>query len=351
MQKQMNIVVTGSAGFLGNYVTNYLINKGHHVIGLDNLSRKGSELNAKSQEKNKKVSFHICDISDSNSLEYFLKNQKFDWIIDCAAEPSVLAGFGCGSKLLINNNLISTINLLEICKKTKAGFILMSTSRVYSIKELSNINYTKDEDRFIIDNKETISETFSTKPPISLYGSTKLTSELLAIEYSHMFDFPVWINRCGVIAGPGQFGKIDQGVFSFWIYSWLRQKTIKYIGFDGTGKQVRDVIHPFDICEVMYKQIHDRTIEEDPIYNLGGGIENSLSLKQLSLWCKKNISEDDRHVLSSNEIRPFDIPVFIMNAEKAKKRWDFKTTMDINSILSEIKNYAIQNPQFIDKIS
>ena len=223
----MNIVITGSAGFLGNYMTNYLADKGHHIIGLDNLSRKGSILNANKQQNDQRIEFYQCDISDDQALRFFLKGIKIDWIVDCAAEPSVLAGFGTGSRNLIDNNLISTINLLEICKEKKCGFILMSTSRVYSIKKLSEIETHEGEDRFNIDYKDHVTEDFSTKPPISLYGSTKLTSELLAIEYSQMFDFPVWINRCGVIAGPGRFGKIDQGVFSYWIYSWLRKNKLK----------------------------------------------------------------------------------------------------------------------------
>jgi CDP-paratose 2-epimerase len=346
----MNIVVTGSAGFFGNYVTNYLIEQGHTVIGLDNLSRKGSEMNAKKQIENPNIDFHTCDISHREPLENILKDKSFEWIIDCAAEPSVLAGFGDGSRSLINNNLISTINLLEICKERKCGFILMSTSRVYSIKDLSEIPSIESEKRFEVGRSGLVKEDFSTKPPVSLYGSTKLTSELLAIEYSHMFDFPVWINRCGVIAGPGQFGKIDQGVFSFWIYSWLKRNPVKYIGFGGTGKQVRDVIHPFDICEVMNKQIHDRTIEESPIYNLGGGAKNSMSLKELSDWCVDNIDKDDSLVTSSDEVRPFDIPVFIMNTKKSQERWDFKVSINLNKTLREIRDYVLANPEFLQNL-
>jgi CDP-paratose 2-epimerase len=187
----MNIVVTGSAGFFGNFVTNYLIDRGHYVIGLDNLSRRGSALNAQKQQEDSRMIFKRCDISDSHQLEYHLKDEDFDWIIDCAAEPSVLAGFGSGSKDLINNNLISTINLLEICKERKCGFILMSTSRVYSIKELSKIEIFETNDRFVATSNRGITEKFSTGSPVSLYGSTKLTSEILAQEYSQMFDFPV----------------------------------------------------------------------------------------------------------------------------------------------------------------
>lgn len=344
----MNIVVTGSAGFFGNFVTNYLMDRGHYVIGLDNLSRKGSGLNAKTQQSDSRMIFKRCDISDQHQLDYHLKDEDFDWIIDCAAEPSVLAGFGNGSRNLINNNLISTINLLEICKERKCGFILMSTSRVYSIKELSKIETFETPDRFVAESNRGIPENFPTGSPVSLYGSTKLTSEILAQEYSQMFDFPVWINRCGVIAGAGQFGKIDQGVFSFWIYSWLRKSPVKYIGFGGNGKQVRDVVHPFDICEVMYKQIHDRTIEDDPIYNLGGEELNSMSLKELTEWCQYNIRKDNSMVTSSPEQRPFDIPIFIMDSTKAKRRWGFKNTYDMNRILEEIRDYAHENPEFLE---
>ena len=346
----MNIVVTGSAGFFGNYVTNYLVSKGHAGVGIDNLSRNGSEINAQTQCDSPDIIFVRGDVSKPEDIE-FLKDENIDWIIDCAAEPSVLAGFGDGSRSLINNNLISTINLLEICKEKKCGFILMSTSRVYSIKDLSEIPSIESDKRFEVGRSGLVTEDFSTKPPVSLYGSTKLTSELLAIEYSQMFNFPVWINRCGVIAGPGQFGKIDQGVFSFWIYSWLRRNSVKYIGFGGTGKQVRDVIHPFDICEVMNKQIHDRTIEESPIYNLGGGNKNSMSLKELSDWCSININKDDSLVTSSNEVRPFDIPVFIMNTKKAQSRWDFKVTISLDQTLSEIRDYVIENPEFLQNLA
>lgn len=345
----MKILVTGSAGFLGNHITKYLINKGHHVIGLDNLSRKGSELNADWQRINSNVTFRLCDISDNHSLELHTKNETIDYVIDCAAEPSVLAGFGSTSRKLIDNNLISTINLLELCKDKNAGFILMSTSRVYSIKDLCDINYTIDNERFNVKENGLVDENFSTKPPVSLYGSTKLTSELLAIEYSQMFKFPVWINRCGVIAGPGQFGKIDQGIFSFWIYSWIKKTPVKYIGFEGTGKQVRDIIHPDDICEVINKQIYDKTIEDSPIYNLGGGIQNSMSLKQLSNWCSKNIDDNDIHVSSSSEVRPFDIPIFIMNTEKAEKRWNFKVTVNTDEILKQIKEKA-KDTNFLESI-
>jgi CDP-paratose 2-epimerase len=338
----MKILVTGSAGFLGNYVSNFFLERGHKIIGIDNLSRKGSELNAESQKG--RIFFFEGDISKERDLE-FLEEIDLDWIIDCAAEPSVLAGTDGQSKKLINNNLISTINLLEICAKKKCGFTLMSTSRVYSVKDLSELPIIETEKSFL--TTTLVDENFSTKPPVSLYGSTKLTSELLALEYSNLYQFPVFINRCGVIAGSGQFGKIDQGVFSYWIYSWLRKDPLKYFGFDGTGRQMRDVIHPKDICTVIEKQISYGKIKEDPIYCLGGGMKNKMSLLQLTDWCKKNINEEyEPESVPIN--RPFDIPVFVMDTRKAEREWKFEITVSIEEILTEIRDFARNNSDFLE---
>jgi len=70
-------------------------------------------------------------------------------------------------------------------------------------------------------------------PPLSLYGSTKLASETLALEYGAAYGFPVWINRCGVLAGAGQFGTAKQGIFLFWLHAWHSRRPLRYIGFGG----------------------------------------------------------------------------------------------------------------------
>ncbi len=157
-----------------------------------------------------------------------------DWVMDAAANPSVLAGVDgkTSSRQLVEHNLHGTINLLEYCRTCGAGFILLSTSRVYAIAPLAELKVKVVDQAFQPDTKvrlprgisvSGVSEEFSTSAPVSLYGATKLASEALALEYGEAFGFPVWINRCGVLAGAGQFGRPDQGIFSFWINSWLRQ--------------------------------------------------------------------------------------------------------------------------------
>src|SRR5207245_1632068 len=131
-------------------------------------------------------------------------------------------------------------NRLGRGKPFRAGFILISTSRVYSLNDLAHLPMTIEREAFKLDAGATlpigvtargVTEQFSTQPPLSMYGSSKVASEIVALEYSEAFDIPVWINRCGVMAGAGQFGRPDQGIFAYWINAYLRRAKLRYIGF------------------------------------------------------------------------------------------------------------------------
>ena len=190
-----------------------------------------------------------------------------------------------------------------------------------------------------------ISESFSTTPPLSLYGASKLTSETLALEYGHCFGFPVWINRCGVLAGAGQFGRADQGIFSYWINSHLRRTPLRYLGFAGSGHQARDCLHPNDFVHLLAKQIQTSSNAIPPICNIGGGPTNTISLKQLTSWC------DDRFgthlVKPTQEIRPFDLPWVVMDTELAQAKWNWKPVTPLGSILEDIAVHAEANPNWL----
>ena len=96
---------------------------------------------------------------------------------------------------------------------------------------------------------------FTTSFPRSLYGFTKLASEELIKEFNYSNNLTYIINRIGVISGPWQFGKVDQGFISHWCWSHLMKKKLKYIGFNGSGMQVRDILHIDDLCELIFLQI------------------------------------------------------------------------------------------------
>ena len=346
------VLITGISGFAGSTIALELrkFAESIDIIGIDNLSRKGSEKNL-IKFPDQKIQVFRGDIrceSDLSSLP------KVDWVIDCAANPSVLAGVNGkdSSRQLMENNLLGTINLLEYCKLHKAGLILLSTSRVYSASKLGSLSVKSCNNRFDITNNNIdglshsgIAENFPTFAPISLYGTSKLVSEQLILEYAHSFDFPVWINRCGVLAGPGQFGKADQGIFSFWIHSFKEKKPLQYIGFGGNGYQVRDALHPKDLVPLLLRQMHEHSNEAPKIINLGGGIENSLSLKELSYWCEQRFGA--KNIFSSTEDRPMDAPWIVMDTSLAHRHWNWSPIIKIHQLLEEIASFAERNPEWL----
>ena len=352
-----------------------LAKEGNEVCGLDNFLREGSRGNV---EPLRKLGIRVEEGDIRNEAD-LAKMPKVDWVLDCAAEPSVLAGVGSGmgSYELMDHNLIGTIRVLELCKKIQAGFVLMSTSRVYSVAKLAAVKVEQKGDRRweIVDGvvreregeregrwqsekrkaeksgivgltSQGISEEFSTEPPVSWYGASKRCAELLAMEYGEAFGFPVWINRCGVLAGKGQFGKADQGIFSYWIRSWRENRPLRYIGFGGTGAQVRDCLHPVDLVPVLKKQMtvsvnvnveRERRLEGGVDYricNFGGGVGNSCSLRQLSEWCEKRFGP--RKVESDPKPRPYDLPWVVMDSSRAVKLWDWKVQTSMEKIFDEI---------------
>lgn len=211
----MKILITGICGFVGHALA-ARIKSGKpaaDIFGIDNLMRAGSEANRRLARDGIRV-LHgdIRCASDVDALG------PADWVIDAAANPSASAGFDSRSstRQLVEHNLFGTVNLLEYCRRHGAGFILLSTSRVYAIRPLSRLPMIEAGRRFAPRfpdiqcagfSKAGIAEDFSTDPPVSLYGATKLASETLALEYGAACGFPVWINRCGVLAGAGQFGR------------------------------------------------------------------------------------------------------------------------------------------------
>ena len=351
----MKILLSGICGFVGSSVAHGLLDHDSalEIIGLDNLSRPGSQLNIEPLRKRGVKLIH-ADLRLPSDLESI---PAIDWLVDAAANPSVLAGIDgtTSSRQLIEHNLYGTINLLELAKRHRAGFILLSTSRVYSVRSLADIPVVVKDNRFEPEDNgplpqgvsaHGIAESFSTAPPLSLYGSSKLASECVALEYGEAFEFPVWINRCGVLAGAGQFGRADQGIFSFWINAYLRRAPLRYIGFDGAGHQTRDCLHPSDLLPALRKQMAAAATEKPRIVNFGGGTENSMSLAQLSNWCAERFGSHD--VASDAEPRPFDVPWLVMDSRLAERTWGWQPSTALEAILQEIAGHAEAHPRWLE---
>ena len=358
----MKLLITGICGFVGSSLAQGLLarREGLSIFGIDNLMRPGSELN-RARLRELGVALVHGDIrmpSDFESLP------RVDWVIDAAANPSVLAGTqtGFSSRQLVEHNLGSVVNVLEYCKAHKAGLLLMSTSRVYSIAALTSLPLKSEGDAFCLDEAEVEAEAanlprgisgqgigvdFSTRAPISLYGSTKLAAEALALEYGDAFGFPVWINRCGVLAGAGQFGTPDQGVFSYWIHAHARRRPLRFIGFDGTGRQTRDVFHPRDLTVLADAQISCHRSNGQRIYCAGGGPSNAISLAQLTAWCDRRFGQ---HSPSADpRPRPYDIPWIVMDSCDAQRDFGWRIQFPLANILEEIAEHAERNTDWLER--
>ncbi len=350
----MNLFITGICGFVGSSLVECLLERHENlsICGIDNLMRPGSEAN-RTRLRELGVTVIHADLRSASDFECL---PKTDWVIDAAANPSVLAGVqaGFGSRQVFEHNLAGLVNVLEYCKAHRAGLILLSTSRVYSIRSLCSIPLKDEGKAFRLDDSKPlpngatargIGTQFSTEPPISLYGSTKLASEAIALEYSYAFDFPVWINRCGVLAGPGQFGTPDQGIFAYWINAHLRRRPLRYIGFGGTGKQVRDALHPRDLCVLLDRQIGTERRDGRRLYTAGGGPRNSMSLAALTEWCDSRFGAH----APVPDLRPrtYDIPWLVMDNDETESDFGWRPEIPMEGILSQIACHAERNPDWL----
>jgi CDP-paratose 2-epimerase len=351
----VRILISGICGFAGSALARALAaeGRGYRISGLDNFSRPGSEGN-RQELKRLGIALVHGDVRAASDIDAL---PPCDWVIDAAANPSVLAGVDglTSSRQVVEHNLGGTLNLLEACKRHRAGFILLSTSRVYSIAPLAALPVVVADGAFHPGTTGLpagigplgVSEAFPTSAPISLYGATKLASEALALEYGHAFDLPVYINRCGVLAGAGQFGRPDQGIFSYWINSHLRRRPLKYIGFGASGHQVRDCLHPRDLIPLLTAQLAaPPTASADRIVNLGGGMASAISLRQLTDWCDQRFGSHP--VAQDPAPRRFDIPWMVLDPSKAERVWGWKPKTPLLAILEEISAHAGTHPDWLE---
>jgi CDP-paratose 2-epimerase len=191
-----------------------------------------------------------------------------------------------------------------------------------------------------------VNEDFSVAPPLSLYGSSKLASELLCLEYGHTFGFPVWVNRCGVMAGAGQLGTAEQGNFSYWLHAHKARRRLRYIGFDGTGKQVRDALHPEDLADLIIAEMREPARTSTRVWNIAGGTNNAISLSELTGWCNQRFGRHDPQ--PDLTARPFDIPWLVLDSGRACTTLGWSPRRTLESILEEIACYAEANPNWLE---
>jgi len=337
----MKILITGGCGFVGTNLALYLSNY-YNVSSLDNLTRKGSRYNLNLLKKKNIKNFYL-DIKNYNKIK---KLPKYDLIIDCCAEAAIEVS---KKKIdeVINTNLIGTINILKKAKKDKSKIIFLSSSRVYPIVSLNNIVKNKNIKKKIRINKK-VDEKDNISGAKSIYGLTKLASEMFIEEFSYAFGIKYLINRCGVISGPLQFGKQDQGFVSLWIWKHLNKQKLKYIGYGGHGNQVRDVLHIKDLCNLIFLQIKKINIINNKLYTVGGSNISYTSLKNLTKICQK-ITKNKIKFSKQIKTSIYDIPYYITNNKLVSKTYKWKPKKNIYNVAMDTYMWLSNNKNNLKK--
>lgn len=342
------ILISGGAGFVGSSLAIGLkqLHPDWEIVCLDNLRRRGSELNLP-RFKTLGIEFIHGDVRSADDLD----PQVFDvdTIIDCSAEPSVLAGVS-SPQYVLNTNLVGTINILELARKTQANLLFLSTSRVYSIAPLSSLNIIESPTRLELAKEQNtpgtswqgITEDFPTDSYRSLYGTTKLASELLIAEYRQSYGLQAIVNRCGVLTGPWQMGKVDQGVIVLWMAAHHFQKSLKYIGYGGTGKQVRDFLHIHDLLRLVDYQLDNFDFLDGDVLNVGGGRYSNLSLLEMTDLCQE-ITGNIINIESIATERTGDIPIYITDGDRLKQKTQWQPEIKPEKTFEDIHKWILAN--------
>jgi len=351
----MKILITGGAGFVGSSLGISLKKKypSYGIIAFDNLKRRGSELNL-ADLRNAGIEFIHGDIRNAEDIASV---GAFDVLVEASAEPSVMAGLDSDPTYVINNNLFGSIYCFNACLKHKAKLVFLSTSRVYPIETIEKAAFTEEATRFSLAagqnepglSGQGISEKLNLGGARSFYGTTKLSSELFIQEYAAFYGLKAAITRFGVIAGPRQMGKTDQGVVTLWMAKHYWKQSLKYIGYGGTGKQVRDILHVDDLIDLIDLQIHDIEKFEGTIFNAGGGLENSASLLEMTAICEK-ITGNKIAIASEKETRPADLRMYITDNTAITAATGWVPKRSVETVFADIYNWIKENEQQLEII-
>ena len=326
----MRIIVTGGCGFVGSYLASSLAHKGHHVLVVDNLSRRGSE-SIVSRVAKLGIPFIHGDVRNEEDLHGL--PDGFDCVVECSAQPSVVAGY-VNPLYDFRTNFVGAVNCLELCRQRGMSMIFLSSSRVYSSDKLNAIPYVERETRWDWDaglTSDQLPEGFHPLRGISagfsidgsaktIYGVSKAAADLVCQEYGDAFGVPVIVNRCGVIAGGGQFGVRNQGWLTYWVISCFLKRPVTYLGFK--GKQVRDILFIQDLCDLIELQLASIHKFAGMVWNVGGGRECSLSLLEATDLVQ-TLTGRKMTVVHSETVRRGDIRIYLTDnsAVSRELRW------------------------------
>jgi len=350
----VQILITGGAGFVGSDLAVRLSEQNHRVVVMDNLVRRGSESNLEKLAHHGVTFVH----GDVRNPEDFLNLPRgIEFVCDTSAQPSVVSGYS-NPLFDISNNSLGVIRVLEFVRERGCPLIFFSSNRVYVADRLVNLPRRETATRIEwdlqtwkqipaesrprgFDPLHGVSEEFAVDGgQRSIYGLSKLIADLACQEYAHAFDIPIVVNRFGVIAGTGQFAKLDQGWVVWWAIAHYFRLPLKYIGWN--GKQVRDILFLEDVCDLVELQINQIDRFRGDVFNLGGGAANSLSLREGTSLLEGKLGHGTT-ITAEESVRKADLPIYYTDNRKASKALNWQPTVGIDQGFDRILAWIRDN--------
>lgn len=339
-----HVLITGGSGFVGCNLCLGLADRhpDWSITALDNLSRRGSELNLP-RLRSAGVRFRHGDVRNRDDV---LGLERVDAVVECSAEPSALAGADGSPDYVVQTNLVGAYHCFELARRDDAQVVFLSTSRVYPYGALDRLPYREEATRYELTGAAGVSEDFPLDGPRTFYGASKLAAELLLTEYAAVHGLPAVIDRCGVIAGPWQMGRVDQGVFTYWLLAHMTGRPLRYIGYGGTGKQVRDLLHVEDLVELVDRQLAAPDRWSGATVNAGGGREISLSLLEATELCRE-LTGRTVPVAAAGEQRPGDVRIYLTDAARLYGMTDWRPRRTAAETLADTAAWLREHEELI----
>jgi CDP-paratose 2-epimerase len=262
----------------------------------------------------------------------------------------VLAGVGESPDYVVGTNLVGAYVCLEHCRRHGAQIVFLSTSRVYPVRHLRALRLDEEATRFSLAAEQPfagasehgVAEGFPLDGPRTFYGATKLAAEHLVEEYAETYGVRAVVDRFGVIAGPWQMGKVDQGIVAHWVLAHMLGEPLQYLGFGGEGKQVRDVLHVDDVVALIDRQLQEPDRWHGTVVNAGGGRERSASLAELTELCREATGRETA-VTGGGADRPGDVPVYVSDCRLLESLTDWRPQRDLRSTVADVAAWAEAN--------
>jgi CDP-paratose 2-epimerase len=313
----MKVLITGGLGFLGSNLAHHALEEGYDVLVLDNLFKLRNSENLKWLKQFKKFKFEKKDVRNWEEISSEIKKFKPDVIFHAAGQVAMTTSIE-NPRLDFEINALGTFNVLEAVRlfSPKSAVIFSSTNKVYG--DLENIEYAESETRY---TAKKFPNGFDETLPLefhSPYGCSKGSADQYLLDYHRIYGLKTVVFRHSSMYGDRQFSTYDQGWIGWFVEQALKIKEgkVNEIEIHGTGKQVRDVLFADDVVALYFSAAKNIDKCAGQVFNIGGGMENSLSLLELFRFLEKELSIKIKVV--KKEWRESDQKVFVADNSKIK---------------------------------